>query len=56
LFAESCDAEEVGSDGRGYVWKKEVDSDGEDEQELIDFWGKKSHLTFSYEVIIRCIF
>ncbi|CAB3992205.1 translation initiation factor eIF-2B subunit epsilon-like [Paramuricea clavata] len=39
---ESCNAEEVGTDGRGYVWKKEVDSDGEDEQELIDFWGHSS--------------
>ncbi|XP_028397164.1 translation initiation factor eIF-2B subunit epsilon-like [Dendronephthya gigantea] len=40
--AESYNPEDVGSDGRGYVWKKEIDSDGEDEQELIDLWGRSS--------------
>ena len=33
--------EDVGSEGRGFVWRKEVDSDDEDEQELIDLWGRR---------------
>lgn len=35
----SYNPDEVGSEGRGYIWKKEEDSDDEDNKELTDLWG-----------------
>lgn len=41
-FGTGFIVEEVGTEGQGYIWRPETDSDDETEQ-VQDIWGEKSH-------------
>ena len=57
-FKGSYNPDEVGSEGCGYIWKTEEDSDYEDDKELTDIWGNENHydICLGVNVILReCI-
>ena len=41
-FGTGFIVEEVGTEGQGYIWRPETESDDETEQ-VQDNWGEKSH-------------
>lgn len=52
-FKDPYNPDEVGAEGCGYVWKKEVDSDDESDKEFADLWGNRHYLSELWYLSIR---